>query len=241
MLDGRRYGKLALIFGLGFAAAAGPSGAGAAATTSAALQVGGSAEFRVAAGYLDRDGSAICSGGTHQLIDSCSGVAVPLQSAFLDLDAFLCRYLEAIGEEAGPDGSVIETLSLRETANRCPVDCDADGLHDDCAIRHRLIPDCNANDIPDRCDIQGGSSLDCNQDGVPDECQVASCELDDGIIMMSVAGPDRIVWHPERGTTLSIYIAVDCPGTMMAACRTERVKMARAGRPARGLRRRRSA
>ena len=206
MLDGRRFGRLALIFGIVFAAATGPSGAGPASTTSAARQVDEPAGFRVAAGYLDRDGSAICSRGTHQLIDPFSGVAVPLQSASLDLDAFLCRSLEAIGEGAGLDGSVIETLSLRETSNRSPVDCDADGLNDDCAIRHRLTPDCNSNDNPDRCDVQAGLSLDCNQDGVPDECQVASCELDDGIIIMSVAGPDRIVWHPERGyNSFNVY------------------------------------
>jgi hypothetical protein len=204
MLNGKRFGTLALALGLGFAAAAGLFAAGPATGTSADRPIGDPADLQVAAGYLDRDRSAICSGGTHQLSDSCSGVTTPLQSA--SLGPFLCRHLEAIGETTGPGGGVIETLGLRETSNLCPVDRDADGLHDGCAIRHRLRPDCNGNDSPDLCDIQRGASLDCNRDGVPDECQVADCELDDGVIMMSVTAPDRITWHPERGyNSFNVY------------------------------------
>ncbi len=34
--------------------------------------------------------------------------------------------------------------------------------------------DCNANGIPDECDISSGVSLDANQNGVPDECETQS-------------------------------------------------------------------
>ncbi|MCH7995017.1 MAG: hypothetical protein IIB57_11320 [Planctomycetes bacterium] len=44
------------------------------------------------------------------------------------------------------------------------IDCNQDGLPDDCA------PDCNHNDIPDECDIAAGTSLDDDGNGIPDEC-----------------------------------------------------------------------
>jgi len=201
----RRFGatvparSFALVCAMAAAATTGHLVAGPATPASAGRPAGDPPAHRFAAGYLDRDGSAACFGGTHQLTDSCSGHVVSLQSSSLDLDAYLCRYLEAIGEEAGPGDDVLETIALRRTSNWCPADCDADGLNDACAIRHRLIPDCNGNDRPDLCDIQGGASLDCNRDGVPDECQVAPCELEDKVIMMSISEPDKVTWHPERG------------------------------------------
>lgn len=213
MFDGKRFGAPAirLVIALaGVSVSVVDTGSFAAAPASQISPTGplqDQAEIKIAAGYLDRGGSAVCYGGTHQLIDSCSGAAVPLQSAALELDAFLCRYLEATGIASGSGGGVVETLDLRETLNLCPVDCDVDGLHDECAIRHRLIPDCNGNDVPDRCDIQGKTSTDCNQDGVPDECQEAACESSND------AG-SKPVTDPERSLVVSVRTdkAVYAPG-----------------------------
>jgi hypothetical protein len=111
----------------------------------------------------------------------------------------LCRRVDAAGEEIGPKDKVVETLAVLATSNRCPADCDADGLPDGCADRVLPAPDSNGNDTSAQCGIQGEASSDCNRDDVPDECQVAACELNDGIIMLSVSGPDEIAWYPERG------------------------------------------
>ncbi len=47
------------------------------------------------------------------------------------------------------------------------VDCDANGVPDECQ------PDCNSNGIADACDIRDGISEDANGNGVPDECECA--------------------------------------------------------------------
>jgi hypothetical protein len=198
----RRPGTL--FFAIGLAAVA------QAATAAPAPRAGterDSTPLESLVGYLDRDALAISLPGTHQLTGACSGDAVHLRSATIDLDRYLCRHLRILGPAAGPGGTeAIEAVALFEAANRCPVDCDADGLLDGCAIRHRLIPDCNADGVPDRCDIQRGASLDCNQDGVPDECQTAPCELDDRTITITFPATDWIAWQPERGySSFNLY------------------------------------
>ena len=54
------------------------------------------------------------------------------------------------------------------------VDCNANGLPDDCDISAGTSPDCNLNGVPDECDISAGTSEDCNVNGVPDVCDVAA-------------------------------------------------------------------
>ncbi len=157
-------------------------------------------------GYLDRDAAPICAGGTHQMIDSCTGDILPLHSSTLALDLELCRYLSISGVPGGPGGTVVDVGLMVETDPRCPVDCDADSLHDGCAVRHGMAPDCNVNGIPDRCDIASAASLDCNSDEVPDECQIVPCELDDQQIFLTFAARDWIAWAPERGyNSFNIY------------------------------------
>jgi hypothetical protein len=57
-------------------------------------------------------------------------------------------------------------------AGPASLDCNANGVPDECEIANGGTPDCNQNGIPDSCDIQSGSSLDCNGNGIPDECDL---------------------------------------------------------------------
>ncbi len=66
------------------------------------------------------------------------------------------------------------------------LDCDGDGIPDDCAIVQGLVADCNENGVPDSCDIASGTSMDrlarifrggggitvLRANGIPDECEL---------------------------------------------------------------------
>jgi len=54
------------------------------------------------------------------------------------------------------------------------VDCNVNGVPDECDLSRGTSLDCNANGILDECDIAGGTSVDCNLNGVPDECDPSS-------------------------------------------------------------------
>jgi len=65
------------------------------------------------------------------------------------------------------------------------LDCNANGIPDECDIADGTSTDINGNDIPDECevdcngnsvpdywDIKTGESQDCNDNGIPDECDI---------------------------------------------------------------------
>ena len=54
-----------------------------------------------------------------------------------------------------------------DIATGTSLDCQPNGIPDECE------EDCNDNGIPDDCDIESGYSEDCNENGVPDECDIA--------------------------------------------------------------------
>jgi len=51
------------------------------------------------------------------------------------------------------------------------VDCNNNGLPDECEIDGGTAEDCNENGVPDVCDIADGTSEDANGNGIPDECE----------------------------------------------------------------------
>jgi hypothetical protein len=53
-----------------------------------------------------------------------------------------------------------------DIATGTSADCQPDGVPDECQC------DCNGNGVPDDCDIADGTSPDCNENGIPDECDV---------------------------------------------------------------------
>ena len=57
------------------------------------------------------------------------------------------------------------------------VDCNQNGVADQCDIDLGTSDDCNGNLVPDECDISFLVSEDCNLDGIPDECNPDLAEL----------------------------------------------------------------
>ena len=65
----------------------------------------------------------------------------------------------------------IALISSDLTAQCQPtVDCNQNGVDDQCDLDFGTSDDCNGNMIPDECDIELLISEDCNLDGIPDEC-----------------------------------------------------------------------
>ena len=54
------------------------------------------------------------------------------------------------------------------------LDCNANGVPDDCDITTGGAPDCNSQRRSDACNIAPGRSEDCNANGVPDECELTA-------------------------------------------------------------------
>lgn len=73
------------------------------------------------------------------------------------------------------------------------IDCNGNGVDDDCDIRRGNSQDCNDNGIPDECDP------DCDGDGIPDDCDLVIDSYcvenlaDDGC----TSSENRIVWIQE--------------------------------------------
>ncbi|NRA75007.1 MAG: FG-GAP repeat protein, partial [Planctomycetes bacterium] len=57
------------------------------------------------------------------------------------------------------------------------VDCNQNGVSDQCDLDLGTSDDCNGNLIPDECDIESLISEDCNLDGIPDECDPGVSDL----------------------------------------------------------------
>jgi hypothetical protein len=115
-----------------------------------------------------------------------------------------------IAVDAGlcPSGTWVSASLTYSAAT--PLDCNANGLLDECEIAAGYATDCNGNGVPDACDppandcnrngerddcdVASGFSADCNMNGLPDECELTqspeldcnsngqfdSCELEDG-------------------------------------------------------------
>lgn len=88
-------------------------------------------------------------------------------------------------EFQGADCNGNGTLDVDEIVGNPSLDCNADGVPDECEIDVNSTapggpffctvgcdPDCNDNGIPDECDVPPiGLGPDCNTSGIPDECE----------------------------------------------------------------------
>jgi len=63
------------------------------------------------------------------------------------------------------------TLDECDIADGTSIDCQGDGIPDDCQLAGN---DCNSNGIPDDCELASGAANDCQPNGVPDACELAS-------------------------------------------------------------------
>jgi len=88
------------------------------------------------------------------------------------------------------------------------IDCDANGIPDDCE------PDCNANGITDACDIAAGTSLDQNHNGIPDECdpQLSTWYVDDS----AAAGGNGSAGAPFQTLAQAFGIAISADTILVA-------------------------
>ncbi|MCZ6834942.1 MAG: hypothetical protein O7G85_04140, partial [Planctomycetota bacterium] len=69
--------------------------------------------------------------------------------------------------------------------DECEVDCNANGVPDECDLTSGTSPDCNTHGIPDECeedcntnglpescDLAAGTDFDCNANGLLDDCDI---------------------------------------------------------------------
>ncbi|MBI4607038.1 MAG: VCBS repeat-containing protein [Planctomycetes bacterium] len=169
---------------------------------AAAVPVGGEARS-VAAGDLDGDGDADLAAGTRawrrgasasffDLLENAGGgrferVFELVTGARASLDHLIAADLDRDGApdlaaSAGDTGGS-RVLLARNVRRAASLDCDSDGVPDECQVAAGAIPDCSESGLPgpcradcnrngrsDECDIALGASDDCDDDGVPDEC-----------------------------------------------------------------------
>jgi hypothetical protein len=92
----------------------------------------------------------------------------PAQFAQLTADGAVTIRIEP-SLNATSDGCASALLQVRLDYERDLVDCDGDGVDDECVLG---VSDCNQNQVLDSCDITSGASADVNANGRPDECEV---------------------------------------------------------------------
>lgn len=103
------------------------------------------------------------------------------------------------GVPGGAGGSVLVDIGAGERVSP-DLDCNANGIADDCEIADGSVADCDGNGVPDSCDIANGAD-DCNANGTPDTCEVAR----DVVIESGVLSPFG------SGAPQSLVIEVDGP------------------------------
>lgn len=103
-------------------------------------------------------------------IDAADNSAV-LQCV-LDLDSNSRFIDDPNTKDTGVGKPPIVDMGSYEYGSEPGLDCNYNGLWDDCEVLDQIALDCNGNIIPDECDIDAGFSEDCNFNGIPDECEI---------------------------------------------------------------------
>ncbi|MCK4660709.1 MAG: thrombospondin type 3 repeat-containing protein, partial [Phycisphaerae bacterium] len=80
-----------------------------------------------------------------------------------------------------PEGAASPVLCDLSIGGDLPagVDCQSNGVPDNCDIVAGTSPDCNLNAYPDECEVASGAAADCNENGIPDECDIADATSKD--------------------------------------------------------------
>lgn len=74
----------------------------------------------------------------------------------------------------GPYNSIAAAGIQLAAVRSSDIDCDGNGVPDECDIAAGGFADCNGNGLIDACEIRIGSASDCNANGVPDSCDIAA-------------------------------------------------------------------
>ena len=85
------------------------------------------------------------------------------------------------GTPGGAGGKVILDVGAVERISVF-VDCNTNGIADECEIADGSVDDCDGNFIPDSCDIAAGAD-DCNSNGIVDSCEVAQVIMADSGVL----------------------------------------------------------
>jgi hypothetical protein len=156
-----------------------PSSQGATLTITARGQLGTTTRFLT----VKADGVTIATNvfGAGSGASACSATVSiatfeipPAQFAELTGDGALAIRVEP-SLNATSDGCANAVLQVQLDYERDLVDCDGNGVDDECVLEAN---DCNQNQVLDSCDITSGASADVNANGRPDECE-ADCNGND--------------------------------------------------------------
>lgn len=102
-------------------------------------------------------------------------------------------------------------IGAAETDGFTLIDCNENGLHDDCEILDGLVQDCNHNNVVDKCDVGYGNAADANLNGVPDVCEHRVIYVD----QHARAGGDGSTWELAfRDLQAALSSAADYPAAV---------------------------
>ncbi len=111
-------------------------------------------------------------GSTHKTIVSSSlfqklsGIAIDGANAIIVVtDPAASTIFNLVGSLDCNGNGVPDECDINSTTSN---DCDLNNVPDECELPYI---DCNTNSIPDTCDIFDGTSVDIDADRIPDECQ----------------------------------------------------------------------
>ena len=129
------------------------------------------------------NGSALIGAGSIAA-DAGNNTLVPA-GLMMDIDGAPRYGDDDCGAETGVPGGGRGTLLVDIGASERVgtfVDCNRNGMSDECEVASGSAADCDGNGIPDSCDIAAGAE-DCNDNGVIDQCEVAQqVVLDSGML-----------------------------------------------------------
>ncbi|NOS99980.1 MAG: S8 family serine peptidase, partial [Phycisphaerales bacterium] len=114
------------------------------------------------------------------LSNDCNGTATPDEcEPFLD-----CNHNYVFDACEARDGLVEDCNGdfIPDSCLESELDCDSNGLPDECDLASGGAFDCNANGRLDSCDIASGEAVDCQPDGMPDECQLSAQDCNGNLV-----------------------------------------------------------
>ncbi len=133
------------------------------------------------------------------------------------------RGLVTIGNLTAASGDPADMIATWKAAHSLDVDCNGNGVPDDCEIASGAVADCNNNGTPDDCDMLLGFA-DCDVNGELDFCQiVADPSLDlnldgwlDSCLIPFVRGDSNLDSMIDIGDVITVLTYLFLNGTAPA-------------------------